>query len=507
MRIENDILSVAQRDPYRPAVEVDGQVWSFGRLDTASSALAETIRAALPDTPQPVWILTPHGLDFILATLAVWRSDHIVVPINPRLADAELKQLARTCVPVALIADFVGAARARTVLESVPEPPCIMEIQDARVQVVKAAHPQNNGASRVFARQHGRPGVVYFTSGSTGFPKAILLTHRNIVTNARATAEAFGLRPEDRSLVCMSTCHSYTLTKQLLAHLGRGGCVVMGPEFFEPAAVWARVVEARCTTLYAVPSMHVMLHYHLVRSRLDPPHLRLLVTGGAPMPYHVQVGLVEALPRAGFISSYGLSEAGPCVSALPPAWAVRKVGSVGLPIPGVELAVLDERGLPVGRGQNGEVCVRSPSVMAGYLDNPTATARALRGGWLHTGDIGRLDTDGCLYLAGRKDEMILRGGENIYPAEVENVLCAHPAVREAAVVAVPHDILGHDLVAAVVRMPDGDADGAALSAFCRKRLATFKVPRAIRFLDVLPKTTNGKLDRTLLQNLWQQEEK
>lgn len=252
MRIENDILSVAQRDPYRPAVEVDGQVWSFGRLDTASSALAETIRAALPDTPQPVWILTPHGLDFILATLAVWRSDHIVVPINPRLADAELKQLARTCVPVALIADFVGAARARTVLESVPEPPCIMEIQDARVQVVKAAHPQNNGASRVFARQHGRPGVVYFTSGSTGFPKAILLTHRNIVTNARATAEAFGLRPEDRSLVCMSTCHSYTLTKQLLAHLGRGGCVVMGPEFFEPAAVWARVVEARCTTLLSL---------------------------------------------------------------------------------------------------------------------------------------------------------------------------------------------------------------------------------------------------------------
>ncbi len=224
------------------------------------------------------------------------------------------------------------------------------------------------------------------------------------------------------------------------------------------------------------------------------------------MPHRIQSGLIEALPNTGFVSSYGLSEAGPCVSVLPPAWAMQKMGSVGLPIPGTRIAILDEQDLPVTGDQAGEVCVRGPSVMAGYLNNPAATTRALRGRWLHTGDIGRLDADGCLHLAGRRDEMILRGGENIYPAEVENALCAHPEVREAAVVGMPHAVLGHDLAAAVVRMPKCETDDATLRAFCRQQLAAFKVPRQIRFLDALPKTANGKLDRAALRASWPLQE-
>jgi len=171
----------------------------------------------------------------------------------------------------------------------------------------------------------------------------------------------------------------------------------------------------------------------------------------------------------------------------------------------VEVTVVDEDGGVIRDGGLGEVRVRSPGVMAGYLNDPQATTRALRGGWLHTGDVGRVDEDGCLYLSGRKDEMILRGGENIYPAEIENVLSAHPDVQEVAVAPVPHPVLGSDLVAMVVRRPDGHVDEAALLAFCRRRLASFKVPRACRFLAALPKTANGKLNRPALQGAWIEE--
>ncbi len=276
--------------------------------------------------------------------------------------------------------------------------------------------------------------------------------------------------------------------------------MILAPDFFQPGIVLDLVDRRRATTLCAVPSMHVMLFEVASRGARRLPTLRLLTTGGSPIPDRVQLGWRSAFPHVDFISSYGLSEASPCVTVLPPHWAIDKVGSVGRAIPGVQLKVADDDGRPLPAGQSGEVCVRGPNVMAGYLNDPVSTAGALRDGWLHTGDMGWLDADGCLYLHGRRDDLILRGSENVYPAEIEATLARHPDVLDAAVIGVPHTLLGHDIEAFVTARERTAVDTMALREHCRRHLAGFKVPRCIHVVEALPRTPNGKLARRMLQN-------
>ncbi len=498
MRIEDDILDIARRAPDRPAIEAGDRTWTFGGAAELTRLWAQRLREAGLRTGHPVWLLMPNSPEFILAGLAVLRAGGAMVPVNPRLTDSELRQLAASCPPAAIWCPADWRGRVRDLFRRADNPLTIAIAASREPEMEKPGGDLTSDSLTRHVRE-GEPGVVYFTSGSTGRPKAILLTHENISSNVRATAAAFGLRPDDRTVVCMQMCHSYTWTKQVLAHLGVGATLILAPDFFQPAFVLDLVDRRRATTLCAVPSMHVMMFEVASRGSPRLPTLRLLTTGGSPIPDRVQLGWCEGWPHVAFISSYGLSEASPCVTSLPPNLAVEKVGSVGRAIPGVQLRIADDGGYPLPAGQSGEVCVRGPNVMVGYLNDPISTAEALRDGWLRTGDMGWLDADGCLYLHGRRDDLILRGSENVYPAEIEIALTRHPDVLDAAAIGVPHALLGHEIEAFVTVRDRAGVDVAALREHCRRHLAGFKVPKSIQVVEALPRTPNGKLARRMLR--------
>jgi len=497
-RIENDALSVARHDPSRIAVEEGSRKTSFDQLDHLAGEWAAAMRAVGIGPGDPVWLVLGNSTEFVICMLALLKAQAVVVPVNPRLAATELDQLAAVSPPTAVLAPAAHSTST-----------CALPIKEreARVRLtvcesdVETYLTTSRGSSMVIESDRGEPGVVFFTSGSTGRPKAILLTHENICSATRGAALAFDVGPDDRTLVCMQMCHSFTFTKQMLSHLRCGATLVLAPDFFEAMTVLDLIDRQCCTTLLAVPSMHIMLLEHIRRGRRTLPTLRLLVSGGAPIPENVQLGLADALPHADFVSSYGLSEASPFVSWLPGKRLRDKLGSVGWPAAGVEVLVLDKSGRSCLPRVIGEVCVRGRNVMAGYLNNPEATARALVDGTLHTGDMGWLDEEGCLYLCGRMDDMILRGAENVYPAEIESVLASDQAIAYAAVIGKPHPVLGNQITAYVQPKPHGVVDVSALRQLCRERLADFKVPRSIHVVSNLPRTPNGKILRRALREL------
>jgi long-chain acyl-CoA synthetase len=269
--------------------------------------------------------------------------------------------------------------------------------------------------------------------------------------------------------------------------------------WFNPEGVLEAIQRYRVESMSAVPTMLLYLLHYSDAGRFDTSSMRVWGSGAAPLPLEI-VEPFEKKFGGRIQEGYGLTEASPVVSAHRLS-GVRKLGSVGQPIPGVEVAILDDADRPLPAGEVGEVCVRGPNVMQGYYRLPDETARTLRNGWLHTGDMGRLDADNFLYIVERKKDLIIRGGFNIYPREVEEVLYAHPAIAEAAVVGMRDPMLGEDVLAFVVLKPGATADAAAVIAHCQARLAKYKCPKQVRFLDALPKTPIGKVLRKELRGL------
>ncbi len=499
MRIEDDILRVASRSPDRVAIEDGDRLMRFGELDEASETLSRELADSGVRRGEPVWILMPNRPEFVVGVLATLRRGAVAAPVNSSFTCQERSRLARTCPPAAIICEANVAGHILDTLTEDLLPRAVLAL-DSDGYHVRCIRPMRWGAGeRTLASDRGEPGLVLFTSGSTGHAKAVLLSHESVSTAVRSTSSAFGLTESDRSALCLPMHHSIALARQMLAHLGMGSTIVMTPRFFQPAVVLDVILRRSCTTLFAVPSVHTMLLEQIRRSGLKLPSLRLLVSGGAPLPEATLQGLRQASPDTEIINYYGLTEASP-VSYVRHRQGTRKTESVGRPIDGVEIIVAAENGEALSPGEIGELCVRSEIVMTRYLNAPEATAHAIRNGYLHTGDVGWKDEDGYLYLSGRKDDLILRGAENVYPLEIENTLCNHQDVLEAAVVGVPDRILGSDLVAFVVLRPNRGVEARELKAHCRKSLARFKIPHHIRTVDRLPKTATGKVLRRVLRD-------
>jgi long-chain acyl-CoA synthetase len=337
--------------------------------------------------------------------------------------------------------------------------------------------------------------VILYTSGTTGQPKGVALSHRNLLANARASASLYELDREQWALAVLPLSHSYGLTVMNAGNiLGTRGVLL---RWFNPELVLETIQRYRVQQMAGVPTMYVYLLNYPDAERFDTSSMRLWGSGAAPLP----VEIVEPFEKrfGGRIQEgYGLTEASPVVSAHRLS-GQRKLGSVGQAIPGVEVTIRDDedRVLPVD--EVGEVSVRGENVMLGYYKMPEETARTVRNGWLHTGDMGRLDRDGFLFIVERKKDLIIRGGFNIYPREVEEVLYAHPAVAEAAVVGRPDPLMGEEVLAFVVARRGETASPDAIIAFCQERLAKFKCPREVRVMDSLPKSPIGKILRKELR--------
>jgi long-chain acyl-CoA synthetase len=361
--------------------------------------------------------------------------------------------------------------------------------------------------------------VILYTSGTTGHPKGAELTHANMVSNAVTSFDMFrpafdgppspapagfggtGGVPQHATLITLPLFHSTAQTTQMNAGLYGGFRLVLLPRF-EAAAVLDTFAREQIGLWVAVPTMYWALLQQARTSGTDVSRaassLRLCASGGAPMPVQVLRDFEQTF-GVRILEGYGLSETAPVV-AFNQLQRPSKPGTVGVPIFGVDVRCVDEHDNPVPPGTPGEVLVRGPNVMAGYYDNPNATAEAMRGGWFRTGDIGQFDADGYLAIVDRKKDMVLRGGFNVYPREIEDVLMTHPAVALAAVVGVPDERLGEEVKAFVVLKPGASLGADALIAWCREQMASYKYPRLIEFRDALPLSATGKvLKRALRQ--------
>ncbi|MGH3235136.1 MAG: AMP-binding protein, partial [Streptosporangiaceae bacterium] len=357
--------------------------------------------------------------------------------------------------------------------------------------------PLDEPGGDVTPRSPDDTAVLVYTSGTTGKPKGAELTHFQLYMNSTVAGGLFGVRSDDVVLAVLPFFHVFGLSSVINVFVRHGGCLSIVPRF-QPAAVLDAIEADRCTVIGGVPTMLHALAQMDITGR-DLSALRVAVSGGASLPedimrtfedkYHIEV-----------LEGYGMTETASSCSFNRPG--DRKVLSIGKPLWGVTMRVCDGAGqlLPPGREHVGEILIRGHNVMKGYLGRPEATAETLRGGWLHTGDLGYMDEDGFYFIVDRAKDLVIRGGYNVYPREIEEVLYAHPGILEAAVIGKPDERLGEEVVAVVARREGSSVTAEEIIAYCRERLAAYKYPREIRFMSELPKGPSGKILKAALRD-------
>jgi long-chain acyl-CoA synthetase len=342
----------------------------------------------------------------------------------------------------------------------------------------------------VIGREEDDTAVILYTSGTTGKPKGAELTHANLGRNVGVAVDLLGFDPRSVVLGALPLFHAFGQVCGMNAAVAAGATLSLIPRFNASKAL--EIIERdRVTAFEGVPTMYAAMLNAPESDRCDTSSLRICVSGGAAMPVEVMRGFEQ---RFGCIvlEGYGLSETSPIASFTHPD-RERKPGSIGTPVEGVEMKVVDDNGDEVPPGESGEIVIRGHNVMKGYWKRPEATAEAIRDGWFYTGDIGRVDDDGYFYIVDRKKELIIRGGFNVYPREIEEVIYEHPAVREAAVIGIPHPELGEEVAAAIALKPGSTATEAEIRDHVKSNVAAYKYPRQVWFVDELPKGATGKI--------------
>jgi fatty-acyl-CoA synthase len=468
------IRSSARRTPDRVAIDYLGREVTYAELDRRSDAFAAELLERGVRRGDRIATLTGNSPEHVIVFFACAKAGLMLVPLNWRLAAPELRYQLDDAEPAAFfVEDEYAALAAATGWTFEPLAP-----PDGPVAPVTAEVADDDGL------------LLIYTSGTTGRPKGAVLTHANCFWTNLSFDLATGLTGDDVALQVLPQFHCGGWNVQPLLTWWKGGKVVL-ERSFEPARVLSLLGEKRVTTMMGVPAIYLFLSQESAFADADLSSVRLAVVGGAPM--HEELIRVWQARGIEIVQGYGLTEAAPNVLCLPPEDAIRKMGSAGKPYAFVDVRL----------GDGNELLVRGPNVFPGYWRNLEATAAALRDGWLHTGDIAEVDDDGCYRIRGRLKDMYISGGENVYPAEVEGVLHAHPAVAHAAVVGVPDERWGEAGVAFVVaKEPVSDE---VLLEHCRERLAKFKVPKRVRFVDALPMSAMNKVLKDELRALDTQE--
>jgi fatty-acyl-CoA synthase len=457
-----------------------------------------------------VGIWAPNCAEWTLTQFACAKAGIILVTINPAYRKAELDYALNKsgCRAVVLAEAHRGVAFALMLRELVEEKklPFLEQallIGKRRLEGFLsfgdiAARKADARVAKIGAGLKNTDAInIQFTSGTTGFPKGATLSHRNILNNGFFVGEAIGLSPEDRLCIPVPLYHCFGMVMGNLGCLTHGSAMIYPSEGFDPAAVLKTVQDEKCTALYGVPTMFIAELGHSDFDKYDLSSLRTGIMAGSPCPIEVMRHVIGKMHMAEVTIAYGMTETSPVSFQSSRADSIeRRVSTVGRVLPHIEVKIVDADGNTVPRGTPGELCTRGPSVMLGYWDDEERTAEAIDAeGWMHTGDIGTIDEEGYGNITGRIKDMVVRGGENIYPREIEEFLYRHPRVQDVTVVGVPDDRYGEELCAWIILKPGESATAEDIKMFCDNQIARFKVPRYIRFVDAFPMTVTGKIQK------------
>jgi long-chain acyl-CoA synthetase len=469
----------------KTALKLDELEMSYRALDTASARVAGLLAQRGIGPGERVGVMLPNVPEFAVVYYGVLRAGGVVVPMNPLLKEREVAFYLGDS-GAQLVFAWHGFAEAAEAGAREPGTDCLFVTPGEFARLLSEVEP----AAEPLDRAPDDTAVILYTSGTTGTPKGAELTHSNLTSNVATVVALHSFSERDVLLGALPLFHSFGQTCSMNATIASGATLSLIPRFDAGRALG--IIERDGATVFqGVPTMYSALLHHPERESFNTSTLRVCVSGGASLPAEVLRGFEEAFGCT-LLEGYGLSETSPVASSNRPD-RERRPGSVGVPIDGVQIRIVDENGAEVPIGARGEIVIRGPNVMKGYWGRPDATAETIRDGWFHTGDIGVMDEDGYFFIVDRLKDMIIRGGYNVYPREVEEVLYEHPAVREVAVVGVPDPELGEEVAAAVALKEGAAADEDELRDFVKARVAPYKYPRVISFFPDLPKGPSGKI--------------
>ncbi|HEY1695890.1 MAG TPA: AMP-binding protein [Polyangiaceae bacterium] len=495
----------AHRDHEALVVRSQGYRATYGELWDATTRAAKGLLARSVAEGDRVGIWSPNRWEWVVAQYATARIGAILVNINPAYKTSELEYVLRQSgISLLLLArsfrtsDYV--AMAREVEGRCPALRATLVLDDdwTRLEADGAAVSDADLAAREAELDFDDPINIQYTSGTTGFPKGATLSHHNVLNNAYFIAEILRYTPADRVCVPVPFYHCFGMVIGTLASTSHGATMVVPGEAFDALAVLETVAAERCTSLYGVPTMFIAELDHPRFAEFDLRSLRTGVMAGSPCPVEVMKAVVAKMHMREVTICYGMTETSPVSTQSAVDDPIdKRVGTVGRVHPHVEVKVVDpETGHTVPRGTPGELCTRGYSVMLGYWENEAATRAAIdAAGFMHTGDLATMDAGGYVNIVGRIKDMIIRGGENVYPREIEEFLHTHPDVAEAQVIGVPSEKYGEEVMAWVRTRSGAPLEGEALASFCKGKIATYKVPRYWKCVDAFPMTVTGKVQK------------
>jgi long-chain acyl-CoA synthetase len=494
-------VSAASEKPFLFS-EADGRRFTYLEFQAAVDRAATLLASQGIGKGDVVSLLMPNSAEYIIAYFACWKIGALAGPVNSLLKEHEIEFVMNNSEAKAILVHSEFQAIIEKIRSKLPHLQTIINFDNEAEATRSCQKPGREGGplsqdaltdartSDTISRDDDA--IIIYTSGTTGKPKGCLLTHANIIANARQISEWLNFSESDRLLTIMPLFHMNAVSVTTMSALYAGGSTVISPRF-SASRFWNLLSDYKITSFGSVATMLSMLlntYPDGVPEGLVTDQLRFAMCGSAPVPAEVMKKFEEIF-NCPVIEGYGLSES-TCRSTFNPPDERRRAGSCGMPI-GNEMKVVDDDDNEVGEGELGEIVLRGENILKGYFKNPEATERAFRGGWFHTGDIGYRDQEGFFYIVDRKSDMIIRGGENIYPREIDEVLYQHPAVAAAATIGVPDQLYGEEVAAFIVLKEGKRATEEELISHCQAELADYKCPKSIRIVRDIPKGPTGKL--------------
>jgi len=485
----------AEESPSKTFLYYKNAEISYSRLDEIANSIANGLRELGVEKGDKVCLYMTNCAEYIYCFFGVTRAGAVATPINALLKAEEITYIINNSDAKALITQCKFEETANKFLPDCPRLKTIIisDADDASEGKISLATLMKADSSRPsVVVEPGDVAAIIYTSGTTGHPKGVELTHGNYIADSQQTAEAAKMNGEDRFLCILPLFHVNAQVVTTMSPMYAGATMIL-LDGFSPKTFLPALAQYKATAFSGVPTVYAILNSLPDAEDYDLSALRFCICGAAPMPVEV-FNTFEKKYKAFILEGYGLSE-GTCASSLNPLDGKRKIGSIGLPLHGQEMKIFDDSDNEMPHGKVGEIVVRGQNVMKGYYNNPEATTETLKNGWLHTGDLGHMDEDGYFYIVGRKKEMIIRGGENIYPKEAEEVLYRHPSIMEAAVVGIPDKLWGEEVMAFIVLNEGARMTGEEVIDYCKEHLADFKCPRRVEFAESFPKTATGKIQK------------